>query len=126
MISERTDPGSNPSIKPAWRLLRKFTYRFADAVVVQTKSAAMWICQECKVNPTVLPNPLRSMPRSINNPIKWLLRSEDSIITRVLTFCSKPARVLEIFPSWSLLILGEGPEACQPIAVERGFVDTSR
>ena len=51
------------------------------------------------------------MPRSINNPIKWLLRSEDSIITRGFDVLLKAlARVLEIFPSWSLLILGEGPE----------------
>ena len=111
VISERTDPGSNPSIKPAWRLLRKFTYRFADAVVVQTKSAAKWICKECKVNPTVLPNPLRSMPRLVNNSDKVVIAIGRLDYYKGFDVLLKAfARVLEIFPAWSLLVIGDGPE----------------
>jgi GalNAc-alpha-(1->4)-GalNAc-alpha-(1->3)-diNAcBac-PP-undecaprenol alpha-1,4-N-acetyl-D-galactosaminyltransferase len=111
VISERTDPGSNPSIKPAWRLLRKFTYRFADAVVVQTKSAAKWVREECKVEPTVLPNPLRSMPRPIKNSDEVIISIGRLDFYKGLDLLLMAfVRVHEAFPSWTLIVLGDGPE----------------
>jgi glycosyltransferase involved in cell wall biosynthesis len=59
VVSERIDPQSHREGWP-WRALRRFVYRHADAVVVQTDAAAQWfrarLGDRCAV--IVLPNPV--------------------------------------------------------------------
>jgi len=59
VVSERIDPDSH-DVESFWARLRSFTYRRADAVVVQTEAAAQWFRKHLKrrLSVTVIPNPI--------------------------------------------------------------------
>lgn len=61
ILSERTHPGRH-HVSSAWRLTRRLLYRYADAVVVQTGTAADWLR---KSTPTrrlvIIPNAVRAL-----------------------------------------------------------------
>ena len=111
VVAERTSPAVYFSVEPHWRALRRLCYRWADNVVVQTKDAAKWVEQNCRVKPIVIPNPLRILPdirceRELLIVAVGRLTKEKGFDILLEAF----ARVSPDFPSWRLAILGEGPE----------------
>lgn len=118
VISERTNPASNYLINWFWSLARKQTYQYASSVVAQTESAAKWLIHNCNVNPVVIPNPLRQLPfeqakrESLVLSIGSLLsyKGHDILLKSF-------AKVHQSFPSWRLVILGDGPERNNLIAL---------
>ena len=62
IVSERSDPTHDP-LAPPWARLRRFTYRWADAVVVQTPNVRRWAEQFLpREAVTVIPNPVVALP----------------------------------------------------------------
>jgi glycosyltransferase involved in cell wall biosynthesis len=111
VVSERTSPGVYFSVEPQWRALRRLCYRWADKVVVQTKDAAKWVEENCRVKPIVIPNPLRILPdiaceRELLVIAVGRLSKEKGFDIVLEAF----ARISPDFPGWHLAILGEGPE----------------
>jgi GalNAc-alpha-(1->4)-GalNAc-alpha-(1->3)-diNAcBac-PP-undecaprenol alpha-1,4-N-acetyl-D-galactosaminyltransferase len=117
VLSERTDPLKH-RIGRAWQILRRLTYPFADALVVQTARLLPWARAVTlgRTRAHVIPNPLRSMrvsraPDSDSAPARrivalgrlWYEKGYDVLIRAF-------ANVAAEFPLWTLTIIGEGPE----------------
>lgn len=121
IVAERSNP-KRMKLSPIWRFLRKFTYRFADTVVVQTDSVVSWATKNIHVkqvvkisNPVVYP--LVSNGGSSNHeavvPIGAhvvlgvgrlvSLKGFDSLVNAF-------QRSIAINDDWHLVILGDGPE----------------
>ncbi|MEO8464188.1 MAG: glycosyltransferase family 4 protein [Gammaproteobacteria bacterium] len=111
VVSERTNPAVHFAVEPFWRALRRLCYRWADEVVVQTKDAAKWVEENCRVKPVVIPNSLRTLPdiRCEREPLivaVGRLSKEKGFDILLEAF----ARISADFPGWRLAILGEGTE----------------
>jgi glycosyltransferase involved in cell wall biosynthesis len=115
VISERTDP-SQHQISAIWRLLRRLTYRMADALVVQTDALRPWaraVAGKKRVH--VIPNPVRDMQHVISTPPA--ARSAIVVAAGRLVPAKGFDVLLKAFAAippelsnWRLVILGEGPE----------------
>ena len=128
VISERTDPGRHP-IGAVWHLLRRLTYRMADALVVQTEAllpGARSITGRDRAH--VIPNPVRDMRPVSDSPVE----KRAALVVAVGRLV--PAKgfdvLLEAFAAlpdelshWRLAILGEGPERARltDLANQRGI-----
>jgi GalNAc-alpha-(1->4)-GalNAc-alpha-(1->3)-diNAcBac-PP-undecaprenol alpha-1,4-N-acetyl-D-galactosaminyltransferase len=117
VVSERTDPRRAP-LGAAWRVLRRFTYRRAAALVVQTESVATWASGF--VDPRrvgVVSNPV------IESCFQVERTACGTRVRRVVALGRLSAEkgfdiLIEAFhrlstahPEWSLVIAGEGPLA---------------
>ncbi len=117
--SERTYPPAMP-LGFIWSRLRRFSYQYLSAVVVQTEQGEAWIREHTKAGFTaVIPNPItfpiephepRIMPR---NPGRTLLAvgrlgEEKRFDWLIEAFAALAGR----FTDWNLIILGEG--VCRP------------
>ncbi len=96
------------------RLARRFTYPFADAVVVQTDAIAAWMRESLPAPVHVVPNPVR-VPDS-NSP---RVDSDQPLLIGVGRLTAQKgfdilieafARVAAKHPDWRLVIYGEGPD----------------
>lgn len=116
VISERRDPGSQ-RFGFLLELMCRMTYWLSDAVVVQTSSAAVSVrsLYGRKLNVTVIPNPV---PGRILGHRKVDFRSDQfSLISigrltsekRVLEIVKAFHSIMDVVPSWSLNVFGDGP-----------------
>lgn len=111
VVSERSDPAVMP-LSPIWRFLRKLAYPLAQAVVVQTASAARSLTGLKRL--AVIPNPVSPLP--LDGPSEVLSRPcllaagrlsrEKGFDLLIEAF----AKLADRYPDWSLVIAGEGVE----------------
>lgn len=136
VVSERTFPPAMP-MGPVWCRLRRWTYPWASAVVMQTQRGGDWLASESPrsrsaviPNPCVYPLPV-SQPRL--EPEDWVaperrlllavgrLGEEKGFAGLIDSFSRLEAR----FPDWDLVILGEGGEreSLEARVKRRGLTD---
>lgn len=116
LISERTDPRQCPLPWP-WRLLRRFTYPMAGALVVQTKSVSEWAGTWMATKAVrVIPNPVRRRGSSTPRPPGLGPRATVVAVGRMgvekgfdmlLTAFAQTGLASD---GWQLAILGDGQE----------------
>lgn len=122
IVMERISP-EHHRLPIVWRGLRRYAYKRASAVAVQTQRGAVWLrCRTGKVPVRIIPNPLRT------NDDEEL----DATAQAVLDVCHGRnillavgrldeqkgydmllrafAAVAHSHPAWLLIILGDGPE----------------
>jgi GalNAc-alpha-(1->4)-GalNAc-alpha-(1->3)-diNAcBac-PP-undecaprenol alpha-1,4-N-acetyl-D-galactosaminyltransferase len=114
IISERVDPRHH-SIGPTWAALRKLTYRWADALVVQTEAVSQWARHNLSAKKIlVIPNAVASVTYPVSKqphrrPILVAMgrlsyqKGFDMLLRAAAT-------ILPRHPSWSIVVLGEGSE----------------
>lgn len=112
LVSERNDleayhPGGY------WELLRRWTYQFADRIIVQTAKAAAYFPPSMQSQVTLIPNPvlrpLRSQVSEVTLPKHSIvavgrLEPQKGFDLLLRAF----AALKNDFPAWKLTILGEG------------------
>lgn len=111
IASERTNPAENREIERIWAVLRMWVYRRAFTVVGQTDRVTSWLIDNCKAHAITIPNPLRDLPfpeaeRDMTILSVGRLVNVKGFDVLLMAF----AQVHENFPDWRLVILGEGPE----------------
>jgi GalNAc-alpha-(1->4)-GalNAc-alpha-(1->3)-diNAcBac-PP-undecaprenol alpha-1,4-N-acetyl-D-galactosaminyltransferase len=132
IVSERIDPRQR-SIGVVWGGLRYLLYRKADGLVVQSQAVCEWAKKfigERAVH--VIPNPVEAPPagpdrvfrppgtgRTIVAMGRLARQKGFDLLLRAWRLCA------EKYPSWSLVILGEGEERRQleSLAIELGLKD---
>ncbi len=131
VVSERVNP-SEHSIGTMWASLRRLTYPFADALVVQTTVAVAW-ARSIMLGPRrvhVIANPVRDMRAFVGDDAgKRLptivavgrLAHQKGFDVLLRAF----AQVAEAAPSWNVVIVGEGPERAllERLAKSLGIAD---
>jgi glycosyltransferase involved in cell wall biosynthesis len=115
IVSERTDP-EHHDIGFIWQLLRRYTYRWTDALVCQNAGAAAWFLKSAGIQGEVIPNPVeippvcKGDPGSIPHHGYWLvamgrLAREKGFDLLLNAF----AQIAKHHLDWSLRIAGSGP-----------------
>jgi GalNAc-alpha-(1->4)-GalNAc-alpha-(1->3)-diNAcBac-PP-undecaprenol alpha-1,4-N-acetyl-D-galactosaminyltransferase len=113
IISERNQP-DRPGLALVHRLARRFTYPFADTVVVQTDAIAAWMRKRFRVSAHIIPNPVRVADSRSSRPdadrpllvAAGRLTAQKGFDILIEAF----ARVAPKHPEWQLVIYGEGPD----------------
>jgi len=116
VVSERTDPAQHPIPCP-WRILRRVTYPWARAIVLQTRAAAAYFPPSWASRIAVVPNPVPKVapvPPAPGSPDGRMhrivgmgrLEKEKGFDLLIRAFASFAATL----PEWDLTILGDGPE----------------
>ncbi len=118
IVSERNDPNNSPNSK-IWRALRKLSYQFADAIVVQTNRAFNYFPPQLQSNITIIANPVilptancNSSPKSSSQPsiiAMGRLESQKGFDLLLKAF----AQLKDTYSNWTLTILGEGTKRSQ-------------
>ncbi len=111
IVSERNNPYMQ-KIDPLWDRARRPSYRRAASIVSMTERAANW-----------LPEKIRPLARVIENPVSlpegWTNRRQGNQLTAVGRLTPQKgfpllirafAKIAGDFPSWNLVIWGEGDE----------------
>lgn len=111
VVSERIHPAFHNEFPRAWRVMRRFLYARAGAVIAQTEDAARWLRRSCHVAVTVIPNALRALPEPFGEKealivaVGRLARQKGfDVLLRAF------ARIAPDFEAWKLAIIGEGVE----------------
>lgn len=109
LISIRNNPKSR-HLPRFWSLGRRFTYRFATAVVAQTEGAAEWLRRSLGVSVVVIPNPLPSFA-PIDIEKEPLVLCVGRLIREKAhdTLISAFSGIAHEHPAWRLVVLGDGP-----------------
>ncbi len=118
VVAERTNPSQNGTISRFWKLLRRLTYRWAAAVVVQTNDAAHWLDRQCRVRSLVIPNAIREMPKIDAARTPFILAvgrltAEKGVDTLLRAFAMISGDILD----WRVVVAGDGPERAALIAL---------
>lgn len=114
VVSERIHPARH-LIGPVWNTLRRMTYPFADAVVVQSLDIANWLPRALQQKIRVIPN---AVLRPTLGPATPAAEGRHTLLAAGRLHTQKGfdilldafARVAEEYADWDLEILGEGPE----------------
>ena len=113
VISERNQP-DRPGLVSVHRLARRFTYPFADAVVVQTNAIASWMRKRFRVPVHIIPNPVRvadsRSPRRAADRSLLIAVGRLSAQKGFDILIEAFAGVAPKYPNWQLVIYGEGPD----------------
>ncbi len=117
VVSERNYPGKRKN-HSMWEVLRKYTYRYANAHVVQTSKIAEWLKKNTKsTNIHIIPNSI-SWPLEKYEPIlapSDYLKQGDNLILAVGSLKEQKgfdllieaaSKFLKKYPNWKLVILG--------------------
>ena len=117
VVSERNYPGKRKN-HSMWEILRKYTYRYANAHVVQTSKIAEWLRENTKsTNIHIIPNSI-SWPLENFEPIlapSDFVKQDEKLIIAAGSFKEQKGfdllldaipGVLEKHPEWKLVILG--------------------
>lgn len=118
LVSERIHPARHP-IGIAREILRRVAYRWADGLIVQSESIALWCRENWKLHPVILPNPVR-IPQDFQRDdgreqivvAIGRLERQKGLDTLISAF----AVVADQYPDWRMEIYGEGSER---MALER-------
>ena len=116
IVSERIDPRHH-GIGALWQRLRYMVYPRAAAVVVQTRDVYEWMQNEMpRVNFATIPNPARislpqkegsyTFPAGQNVVAMGRLAPQKGFDLLIKAF----AQCAQVFPTWNLVIFGEGNE----------------
>jgi len=112
VVSERSDPQRNAITPLAWRVLRRWLYRYAHRIVAQTTSAADWLQKECGADVAVIPNFLRDLPLANSGVMRdrlvvavGRLSPEKDLPTLIRAFALSQRHV----SGWRLVLVGCGP-----------------
>lgn len=117
IVAERTDPRYHP-IGRVWKILRRWTYPRAKAIVVQTEAVRKYILTmagRCPV--TVIPNAV-SIDDDAGGGPEFPLDSDHQWICGVGRLSAEKgfdrliagfAEIAGTFPDWNLVIVGDGP-----------------
>jgi GalNAc-alpha-(1->4)-GalNAc-alpha-(1->3)-diNAcBac-PP-undecaprenol alpha-1,4-N-acetyl-D-galactosaminyltransferase len=115
LVSERTDPARHP-IGRFWSWMRRRTYPWADAVVVQTDAVRDWMAREIpKARAVTIANPVWPVavaadpaPQGAGHAIVALgrLSHEKGFDLLLEAYAQVAAR----FPDWRLQIIGDGEQ----------------
>ena len=129
IVSVRTDP-SQHAIPPPWRILRRFTYPWARAIVLQTEAAAEHVPASWASRVAVVPNPV---PKAA--PVESAHGSQNGTTHRIVgigrlgtekgfdLLIRAFAGIAGEHPQWNVTILGEGPErSALAVEIERSGV----
>ena len=110
IVSERVDPTLH-SISPIWDNLRRWTYPFAEKIVVQTSGAANYFSQQLQLPSCIIPNPviatiLEAPPIKNRRVILAMgrLTAQKGFDLLLKAF----AKIANQYPDWTLIIIGEG------------------
>jgi len=112
LVSERTDPHGR-SIGWAWAALRRLSYPWAGALVVQSRHALEYFPERLRARGMVIPNPVAPAPAPVPAPRERRLVVALGSLRRVKghdLLLEAFARIAPRFPDWDLCIHGEGPE----------------
>jgi GalNAc-alpha-(1->4)-GalNAc-alpha-(1->3)-diNAcBac-PP-undecaprenol alpha-1,4-N-acetyl-D-galactosaminyltransferase len=118
IVSERTDPG-NRNIGWRWEVLRRATYPWAAAIVVQTERVLRRFPDRLHKRTHIIPNPVSVPPKPASEiPDAPNQRQRHTIaglgsLRPVKGFdllLEAFAMVAKAHPSWSLTIWGDGPD----------------
>ena len=111
VVSERVQPAHETDLQLAWRILRRFVYRQAAAIVSQTAEAAEWIRANLGAKALVIPNALRQLPAEteVREPLvfgigRLVPQKGFDLLLRAF------ARIADANPEWRVAIAGEGPD----------------
>lgn len=111
IVSERIDPAEYKSSK-LWDLLRRITYVFADAIVIQTENVKEYFGKKIRSRCTVIPNSIapcgaRKSYNSSNNIILAMgrLEKQKGFDTLIHAF----EKISTQYANWQLHIYGAGP-----------------
>jgi GalNAc-alpha-(1->4)-GalNAc-alpha-(1->3)-diNAcBac-PP-undecaprenol alpha-1,4-N-acetyl-D-galactosaminyltransferase len=114
LVSVRNDPAMLSPGK-MWEILRRWTYPFADRVVVQTERAGNYFPAKLKNRIVVMPNPVILPPTTMSEEIANLPTDRSLIAIGRLTsqkgfdlLLQALAQLKDTHPDWTLTILGEG------------------
>jgi GalNAc-alpha-(1->4)-GalNAc-alpha-(1->3)-diNAcBac-PP-undecaprenol alpha-1,4-N-acetyl-D-galactosaminyltransferase len=111
VVSERVQPALQPSVPRIWRLLRRFFYMKAGAVVAQTQDAAIWLQKHCRTKIDVIPNALRTLPETCGERRCYVLAIGRLTHQKGFDLLLRAfARIARDFEGWSVAIIGEGEE----------------
>lgn len=112
IVSERTDPRHHHiSRVEAW--LRRLTYPWADAIVVQTEAVRTWAESTAPADRVhVVPNPVRPCGEKREDAGRTCIVSVGRLVPSkgYDTLIEAFARVAPEHPNWDLHVVGEGPE----------------
>ncbi|MEM7666562.1 MAG: glycosyltransferase family 4 protein [Pseudomonadota bacterium] len=109
IVSERNNP-TLQQFNAFWRMARAYTYPKAFSFVTMTKGAAEYYPERQRPRTSIIPNP-------VNLPASWENRREGNTITAVGRLTDQKqfhllidafASIAADFPSWNLVIWGEG------------------
>lgn len=109
IVSERNNP-TIQRFNAMWRAARSYTYPKAFSFVTMTKGAAEYYPPHQRPRTAIIPNP-------VNLPKSWQEKRSGNTITAVGRLTGQKqfhllidafARIAERFPSWNLVIWGEG------------------
>jgi GalNAc-alpha-(1->4)-GalNAc-alpha-(1->3)-diNAcBac-PP-undecaprenol alpha-1,4-N-acetyl-D-galactosaminyltransferase len=119
VISERVDPAATVELHWPLRVLRKYLYRFADALVVQTQETAGRYLTLLSGAPSihVVPNPLPAALHQSTDRARGLDAASGNIVAMGRLTAQKQfdllirafATVFAQRPEWTLTIWGDGP-----------------
>jgi len=119
IVSERVHPG-HYAIGSVWSLLRHFTYRFADALVVQCEAIRVWgegVVPRSRIK--VIPNPVGEQFSSREDDTHAARKPVVLAVGRLtqqkgFDLLIKAFRVVVArHPTWSLVIVGRGPQEAE-------------
>ena len=123
VVSERIDP-SRHKIPGPWRILRRLTYPWARAIVLQTQAAAAYFPASWASRIVVVPNPVSAIPAAA--PRAAQRRKDRGLVVGLGRLERQKgfdllirafAAIARERPDWDAVILGDGPER-DALAVE--------
>lgn len=132
ITAERNYPGRKRLFLP-WVLLRKTTYRFAAAHIVQSREAAAWLkrhttASEVHIIPNAVAWPLPCHAPVIEpdscpvNGAQCVLAVGTKVQQKGFDLLLQAfARVADSFPDWRLVILGVSPESEEATGAEQSL-----
>jgi glycosyltransferase involved in cell wall biosynthesis len=116
LICERIDPRAH-GVQMVWAALRRLTYSWADALVVQTNSVLSWAGRELGARRVLaIPNPVPHPATSVCDSVPTISGSLVVAMGRLVRqkgfdmLLRAAATALPRHSDWSLVILGDGPE----------------
>lgn len=114
IVSERVDP-RHYDIGRFWNGLRSLTYRWAAALVCQSRASLIWFEQRMKVKGRVIPNPVPAPKEGTAPPVKSAEGHTMIAMGRLVDqkgfdlLLDAFGQLAFRYPDWSLVVLGDGP-----------------
>jgi GalNAc-alpha-(1->4)-GalNAc-alpha-(1->3)-diNAcBac-PP-undecaprenol alpha-1,4-N-acetyl-D-galactosaminyltransferase len=115
IVSERVDP-RHYDIGRLWQGLRSLTYRWAAALVCQSRTSLMWFEQRMNVKGRVIPNPVLAFKEGTAHLRRKNAEGRTMVAMGRLVDQKGFDLLLDAFgqlsarySDWSLVIMGEGP-----------------
>jgi GalNAc-alpha-(1->4)-GalNAc-alpha-(1->3)-diNAcBac-PP-undecaprenol alpha-1,4-N-acetyl-D-galactosaminyltransferase len=118
IVTERVHPAYHRLPRP-WERLRRITYPWADAIVVQTRDIAKWVADAWRLPSQVMPNPIELSRFAATPPDAGREQRSRRRLIAVGRLAPQKgydllinafARIAKFDAAWELVIYGDGPE----------------